>query len=257
MALPVVDPLPDPPIRGTDTGAVFSAKTAAFLEALQPWTDELNALAVAIVLQNSAANFSSTSTTSITIGAGSKAFTVQSSKLYLPGQWLNIASLANPTTRVMYGPITSYDVNTGALVVDVQSIIGGGAVAADWQITPSGPIGPSSGTSLTNPVVTGSLVEDTYAVIDGASVNLDPQNGSIQFWTLGASRTPTATPWAEGASITIHINDGTAYSVNWTTIGVVWAGGVAPVLPTTGYGIIVLSKAGGVIRGFYVGATAS
>ncbi len=42
MALTPISALPDPPIRGTDTGQVFSDKTAALLAALQPWTDDVN-----------------------------------------------------------------------------------------------------------------------------------------------------------------------------------------------------------------------
>jgi len=47
--IPMISPLPEPPIRGTDTGPVFSTKTASFLDAmhddLQP---EINATASGI-----------------------------------------------------------------------------------------------------------------------------------------------------------------------------------------------------------------
>ena len=52
------------------------------------------------------------------------------------------------------------------------------------------------------------------------------------------------------------IADGTAYAVTWTTIGVVWVGGTAPTLPTTGYGVIELWKVGSTVYGAYVGAVA-
>jgi hypothetical protein len=51
------------------------------------------------------------------------------------------------------------------------------------------------------------------------------------------------------------IDDGTAYTVTWTTLGVVWEtnGGVAPTLATTGYTVIVLWKVGTTIYGARVG----
>jgi hypothetical protein len=54
----------------------------------------------------------------------------------------------------------------------------------------------------------------------------------------------------------LMIADGTAYAVTWTTIGVVWVGGSAPSLPTSGYGVIVLWKVAGTVYGSFVGAVA-
>lgn len=113
-----------------------------------------------------------------------------------------------------------------------------------------------SGSSLTDPAITGTITEDIYTISDGASVDIDPANGSIQLWTLGASRTPTATNFAAGESVTLMINDGTAYSVTWSTIGVTWVGGAAPTLPTSGYGVIVLWKVSTTVYGKYVGDVA-
>lgn len=104
--------------------------------------------------------------------------------------------------------------------------------------------------------VAGLMTSYVYAIVDGASVDIDPANGGIQTWTLGANRTPTATNFAAGQAVTLMIADGTAYAVTWTTIGVVWVGGTAPTLPTTGYGVIELWKAGSTVYGAYVGAVA-
>jgi hypothetical protein len=94
--------------------------------------------------------------------------------------------------------------------------------------------------------------ETVYAITDGASVDLNPVNGTIQTWTVGANRTPTATSFASGQSMTLMISSGTN-TVTWTTIGVVWVGGVAPVLPTTGSGIIELWKVNSTVYGASVG----
>lgn len=97
--------------------------------------------------------------------------------------------------------------------------------------------------------------EGVFAITDGATVNLDPNNGSIQTWTLGASRTPGQANWATGQSITLMVDDGTAYAITWTTLGVVWKtnAGAAPTLNTTGYTAIALWKVGTTIYGARVG----
>jgi len=52
------------------------------------------------------------------------------------------------------------------------------------------------------------------------------------------------------------VNDGTAFTITWTTLGVVWVGGTAPTLPTTGFGVIQLWKVGTTIYGASVGTVA-
>jgi hypothetical protein len=110
--------------------------------------------------------------------------------------------------------------------------------------------------SLTEPTIVGTIIEDRFTIVDGASVDIDPANGSLQSWTLGASRTPTATNWVAGESVTLMINDGTAYTVTWTTIGVVWVGGTAPTLATTGWTVIQLWKRSSTVYGALVGSVA-
>lgn len=149
----------------------------------------------------------------------------------------------------------------------------GGPITTSGTLTLSGTLGVSSGgTGVTTSTGTGSVVlstsptiskavlndgytEEVFAITDGATVNLDPNNGSIQTWTLGANRTPGQVNWAAGQSITLMIDDGTAYTITWTTLGVVWEtdGGSAPTLDTTGYTTIVLWKVGTTIYGARVG----
>jgi hypothetical protein len=87
----------------------------------------------------------------------------------------------------------------------------------------------------------------TYTITDGGSVDIDPANGEVQLWTLGDNRTPTATNFANGQSVTLMIDDGTAYAITWTIVNK-WFGG-APTLSTTELTGIVLFKAGGVVYG--------
>jgi hypothetical protein len=116
--------------------------------------------------------------------------------------------------------------------------------------------------TLTDPVITGAILEDIFTITDGAAFEIDPSNGTIQLITLGANRTPKATNFANGESVTLMINDGTAYTITWTDTtfgasGVVWVGtsatGSAPTLATTGYTIIELWEVGSQVYGAFVG----
>lgn len=114
--------------------------------------------------------------------------------------------------------------------------------------------------TLTDPAIIGTILEDVYTISDGAAFEIDPGNGSVQLITLGASRTPKATNFANGEAVTLMVNDGTAYTLTWTDAtfggsGVVWKtdGGVAPTLNTTGYTAIVLWKVSTQVYGARVG----
>ena len=114
--------------------------------------------------------------------------------------------------------------------------------------------------TLTDPAIIGTILEDIFTITDGAAFEIDPGNGSIQLITLGASRTPKATNFVNGESVTLMVDDGTAYTLTWTDAtfggsGVVWKtnAGVAPTLNTTGYTVIVLWEVGGQVYGARVG----
>ena len=98
-----------------------------------------------------------------------------------------------------------------------------------------------------------SLQETVFAITDGSSVDINPANGGIQTWTLGANRTPTASSFAEGQSVTLMIDDGTAYAITWSSVSPTWIGGSAPTLATSGYTVIELWKRSTVIYGALVG----
>jgi hypothetical protein len=109
--------------------------------------------------------------------------------------------------------------------------------------------------TINKAVLNDGYTEEVFAITDGTTVNLDPNNGSIQTWTLGANRTPGQANWAAGQSITLMVDDGTARTLTWTTLAVVWETnfGNAPTLSTTGYTVIVLWKVGATIYGAAVG----
>lgn len=98
----------------------------------------------------------------------------------------------------------------------------------------------------------GSSTEKVFTISDGASVVINPNNGGIQVWTLGANRTPTAS-FEEGQSVTLMVDDGTAYAITWTSVSPTWVGGTAPTLATTGLTVIELWKRSSTIYGAWVG----
>jgi len=115
--------------------------------------------------------------------------------------------------------------------------------------------------TLTDPAIIGTILEDVYTISDGAAFEVDPGNGSVQLITLGANRTPLATNFAAGESVTLMVDDGTAYAITWTDTtwgpsGVIWTGGSAPNLATSGYTVIQLWKVGSQVYGAKVGEVA-
>ena len=96
--------------------------------------------------------------------------------------------------------------------------------------------------------------EEVFAVT-GTAPALSPTNGSIQTWVLTGNSTPTAGTWASGQSMTLMVDDGSAYTINWASMSITWktGGGTAPTLLTTGYTVIELAKVGSTIYGWLAG----
>lgn len=99
--------------------------------------------------------------------------------------------------------------------------------------------------------LTNSVIEKVYA-ISGTTPALDPNNGTIQTWTLSANSTPTAN-FSSGESILLMVDDGSAYTITWPTIDWVNNLGVAPALAISGYTVIALWKVGANLYGSLVG----
>jgi len=82
------------------------------------------------------------------------------------------------------------------------------------------------------------------------STALDPANGTIQRLTFSGAVTFTDS-LVDGESITLHIDDGTAYAATWPTME--WVGGSAPTLDTTNEHIIVVWKVNSTLYGMASG----
>lgn len=170
------------------------------------------------------------------------------------GTFTATGAVAWDANHTIAGTLEVSNGGTGATTL-TGVVIGNAASAFTVKTNPTGAfVGTTDTQTLTNKTLT-SYTETVFAVVDAAGAVLDPNNGPIQTWTLGASRTPTQANWAAGQSITLMIDDGTAYTVNWATLAVVWEtnAGVAPTLATTGFTVIVLWKVGTTIYGARVG----
>lgn len=115
----------------------------------------------------SAPGTSATSTTSLAVGVGNKSFTIQTGKLYVPGNYVTIASTASPD-NLMSGNVTAHNSTTGAMTVNVSNFKGSGTFAA-WTIALAGA-----------PGLTGIVNEQKGSDIPSAStINLDAANGNF------------------------------------------------------------------------------
>ncbi len=112
---------------------------------------------------------------------------------------------------------------------------------------------PLAGGTLTGSVTFEDAInENVYTITDGASVDLDPDNGMIQQWTLGANRTATES-LSTGQSVMLMVSAG-SYTLTFPTI--TWVGGSAPTLATSGYTVIELWKTASTLYGATVGDVA-
>lgn len=95
--------------------------------------------------------FTTSSLNSLLIGVGTKSFTVEVGLAYIPGQTV---MLSYDSTNYMVGTVTTYNAFTGAIVLDITSVVGAGTYGT-WNVSLggiqglTGPAGPA-GTNGTN-----------------------------------------------------------------------------------------------------------
>lgn len=103
--------------------------------------------------------------------------------------------------------------------------------------------------TLETPSITKGYTEGVYNL---TGTVISPLNGSIQYKTLSANTTFTES-LSSGQSVTLMIDDGTAYTVTWPTTTWKTDNGAAPTLNTTGYTVVVLWKLLSTLYGARVG----
>lgn len=156
-----------------DTAQVNVDASTATAKAAEASDSEVNAAASAasaIALDSTNA----TSSTSVDIGTGSKSFTIETGKNFVPGMYVRIVDDAAPATNTMDGTITSYDSGTGALVVDIADTEGSGTKTA-WTITISGRRGTDGTSDIsldTTPEQGGNLADGGFykETTEGANI---------------------------------------------------------------------------------------
>lgn len=128
--------------------AAEASATAALASEVAADASEVAAAASAAAAASYAGGYNGTSTTSTAIATGAKTFTTQSGKLWVAGQFLQIASAAN-SANYMNGTVTSY---SGASLVMNITNIGGSGTLADWNIAVSGTQGATGATGATGTI---------------------------------------------------------------------------------------------------------
>ena len=103
-----------------------------------------------MVSQNTAAATATTlsgasSTTSLAIGTGSKAFTVAAGLAFVAGDYV-IATSNSGVSNYMHGQIASY---SGTTLTLTSANVGGSGTKTDWTIRRSGPLGATGATGAT------------------------------------------------------------------------------------------------------------
>lgn len=183
-----------------------------------------NAAAASALTALNAPGTSATSTTSLTVGTGSKTLTIQTGKSIVPGMTIVVARTAAPANR-MGGVVDSYNSGTGSLVFTSTGYDGSGT-HTDWTVSLSAAV---IGSDLAKRVIQVKVIDDltTLTTGDGKVIFLVPQElngynlvGANAFvTTVSSSGTPTVqirnvTDAVDMLStrITIDANEYTSYT---------------------------------------------
>jgi len=206
VSLPTITPLPSPPNRRTDTGAVFSAKTAAFLEALERLPAELNAFGPDLVNAAAASAPVATSTTTLLISMGAKTLTVEPGKQFAGGQYVILADAAAPTTNYMTAQVIAYNFTTGVLDVTVRAVWGSGTKSA-WFVSLSAPSAAGASEYMMGLLARpDAAAAQTYLGLDSPINNLNAIGRTVR-------------PGADGVAGNGTTNDRTAIAAIDTAVG--------------------------------------
>lgn len=87
------------------------------------------------------------STTSLTIGTGTKTLTIEASKQFAIGQTARI-TYKSDINKWMQGTVSAYNATTGSLSISVDTISGSGTYAL-WTVALTGSVGPTGATGAT------------------------------------------------------------------------------------------------------------
>ena len=110
---------------------------------------------------------------------------------------------------------------------------------------------PATGGTFTGGITVDAINDTVFAITDASSVALDPDNGMVQTWTLGANRTATDSLTTGQSMLLVITASSSNYTLTWPTM--TWSGGSAPTLGGATPTAIVLWKISSTLYGATVG----
>lgn len=129
-----------------------------------------------------------TSTDSLSVTTGSKTFTTNTNLQFAAGSQVIITATAD-LSKYMSGQVTAYDQGTGAIVVNVTSVVGSGTFSS-WSITLSGATGATGAAGIADNLSIGTVTSGAAAAsITGTSPNKF-LNLTLQTGATGAAGAP-------------------------------------------------------------------
>ena len=166
--------------------------------------------------------------------------------------------------NLILGRRAAYDSSTGITTGDNNIVIGSNAEASSATVSNEVTIGDSNITKFRIPGcdgfeiddngtidLGGAINENVFAITDASSVALDPDNGMVQTWTLGANRTATDSLTTGQSMLLIVTASSSNYTLTWPTMK--WNGGSAPTLGGANATAIELFKVGSQLYGATIG----
>lgn len=129
-----------------------------------------------------------TSTDSLSVTTGSKSFTTNTNLQFAAGSQVTITATAD-LSKYMSGQVTTYNQDTGAIVVNVTSVNGSGTFSS-WSITLSGAMGATGAAGIADNLSIGTVTSGVAAAsITGTSPNKF-LNLTLQTGATGAAGAP-------------------------------------------------------------------
>ena len=240
-------------IKTSNTSFIPSTETLLVKNIISDTTNTINSL---ITIANTTANYANTlATNTRTINLSQ--LTPTDSK-FIVGNGTTWTTEDGSTARASLGLTIGSHVQaySATLTSFAGKAVPGGVIVGDTDtqtLTNKTLTSPTINTpTLSNPTINNGFREEV-----GTSVpsTLNPDNGSIQKFTLAGTWSPSD-QIESGESILIMVNDsGSDHTINWPTM--VWVNDTTPTIPTVGFACVELWKVGTTLYGSYMGEVAS